>query len=133
MPTKRPAHQSISRTLINQSGDAMVAIELPALGTSDLRTMTSLLADVAPDWTAELHGICVDDASLVVLPDSADDQAGPTYVLSRDSVGYRVDQLHWDRLTEVGHFAGLAAAMGAIQRRVGFCLSVAVPSGATLH
>jgi hypothetical protein len=108
-----------------------IVADTPLLGAAELRMMTDFLADVAPDWDAELQG--VDDAALVVLPESGDDNAGPTYVLSRDTLGYRVDQLHWDRLTEVGHFAALTAAMFAIQHRVGFCLSLAIPPGATLH
>lgn len=121
------------RSALTSSQRPVVSVEPAALGTAELRALTDALADVAPMWTVELQGICVEEASLIVLPDGGDDMIGPSYALSRETFGYRVDQVHWDRMTEVGQYADFADAVQAIRHRVSLCVPAMVPAHATLH
>ncbi len=88
------------------------------LGLAELGIVEQALADVASHWSVELDGVSVENTSLVVLPDSGDDAMGPSFVISRESLGFRLDQLHWDLMQEIGTFAILADAIAAIRVRL---------------
>src|SRR4051812_26731868 len=88
------------------------------IGLSELRFVRDVVAEFAPDWTAELDGICTDEATIVVVPENGDDEAGPSFVISRESYGYRLDQVHWDTIRDVGLFAALADVMIAVRQRL---------------
>jgi hypothetical protein len=89
--------------------------EIQPLGLTDLRFVRDAIESFAPDWTAELAGICVDEATVVVVPESGDDASGPSFVISRDSFSYRLDRIHWDLMNEVGSFASLGDVMTAVR------------------
>lgn len=125
MSGKRPA--------LTPSERPVVSVEPTALGTAELRTLAETLADISPLWTVELQGICVEEASLIVLPDGGDDMIGPSYALSRETFGYRVDQVHWDRMSEVGQYASFADAVQAIRQRISLCMPLIMPANPTLH
>jgi len=91
------------------------------------------MAEIAPEWSVELQGICADEAILVLLPDGGDDANGASFVISRETYGFRLDQVHWDSMTEVGVFASLNAVIDAVRPRVAFCTATAAPAGVTLH
>ena len=112
---------------------AAFAAQIPPLGGADLALAQRALGDVAPDWTVELAGTCSEEATLVVVPDDGDDAAGPSFVISRESYGLRLDQLHWDDATEVGVFASLTEVLEVLVSRLAFCIDVIVPSAVTLH
>ena len=80
------------------------------------RLVQRAMAEIAPDWAVELEGICTEEATLVVVPEDGDDAIGPSFVISRETYGLRVDQVHWDALTEVGVFASLARRRAALRR-----------------
>ena len=40
-------------------------------------------------------GICANEATLVVTPEDGDDETGPSFVISRETYGLRLDQVHW--------------------------------------
>ena len=54
------------------------------------------MAEIAPDWSVELQGICAEEATLVLMPDGGDDANGPSFVISQETFGFRMDQVHWD-------------------------------------
>lgn len=109
------------------------AAQIPPLGDADLAYVQRAMGEIAPDWSVELEGICTEEATLVVMPEDGDDAAGPTFVVSRETYGLRVNQLHWDVLTEVGVFTSLADVVTALQVRLAFCIDMAVPALVTLH
>jgi hypothetical protein len=110
-----------------------LAAQVPALGDADLIYMQRAIAEIAPDWAVELEGICAEEATLVVVPDDGDDASGPSFVVSRETYGLRVNQVHWDVVTEVGVFASLTDVITALQVRLAFCIDMAVPASVTLH
>jgi|GEM_PF-2611002 len=125
MSTKRPETQS--------SLDLAFTMRARALGDADLASMQFVLGEIAPEWSVELQGICAEEASLVLLPEDGDDTNGPSFVISRESYGFRLDQVHWDTMTEVGVFSSLCGVVSALRPRLAFCIAMAVPAGVTLH
>jgi hypothetical protein len=125
MPIKRFGQQT--------SPKAALAIPVRPLGDNDVAVVQIALHETAPGWSVELHGICTDEATLVVLPDGGDDAMGPSFLISRDSYGLRLDQVHWDVLTEVGMFSSLTEVVDALHPRLEFCASQGAPASATLH
>jgi hypothetical protein len=61
-------------------------------------------AKIAPDWAVALESICADETTLVLVPDDGDEKSEPSFVISQEAYGLRVDQVHWDEVTEIGVF-----------------------------
>jgi hypothetical protein len=110
-----------------------ITMHIRPIGATDLGFVQRAMAQIAPSWSVELHGICVDDATLVLLPADGDDANGPSFMISRESYGFRVDQVHWDVVTEVGVFPALNDVVGALGVRLAFFPDQAVPGSATVH
>ena len=50
------------------------------------------------------------------FPRSGDDSTGPSFVVSREGFGYRLDQVHWDDMRDVGMFSTLADTIAAVRQ-----------------
>lgn len=124
---------SVKRPTSDLGRPAIIAVNSSPLGTVELRAMTDALADIAPGWTVDLLGICVEEATLVVLPEGGDDRLGPSFILSREAFGYRVDQVHWDLLTEIGHFTVFSEAAATIRQCVRLSIPMTVPPSVMCH
>ena len=124
---------SIKRPGVQTSPDLAFTVRVRPLADADLVTMQFAIAEIAPEWSVELQGICSEEAILVLLPNAADDANGPSFVISRETYGFRLDQVHWDTMTEVGVFPSLSNIVSALRPRVAFCTAMAAPAGVTLH
>ncbi len=109
------------------------AARIAPLGQTELAFLQRAMADIAPDWAVALEGTSAEEATLVVVPEDGDDATGPSFVVSRETYGLRVDQVHWDTLTEVGVYAALADVVTALQVRLAFCIDTTVPASITIH
>ncbi|WP_428486590.1 hypothetical protein [Rhodopila sp.] len=98
----------------------VIVVPPSPLGSAELDIMRNALLDVAPEWTVDLHGFCSDEATLILLPEDGDDAKGPSFVISRENFGFRLDQLHWDEMHEVGIYSALTETVAAIQVRLTF-------------
>ncbi len=125
MTTKRPGFQTYQ----------MPAFSVPVrpIGDADLVRLQVAMAEIAPDWSVELQGICADEATLVVLPDGGDDAVGPSFVVSRESYRFRLDQVHWDVVTELGAFVSLDDVAAALGVRLAFYSEATLVPSATVH
>ena len=103
------------------------------IGEAELSLVQMVMARIASDWSVELQGVCTDEAVLVLLPDGGDDAMGPSFIISREAFCFRLDQLHWDRLTELGVFSSLLDIMATLRPRLAFCSVHAVPASVTVH
>jgi hypothetical protein len=103
------------------------------IGASDLDFVQRAMAEIAPEWSVELQGICVDEATLVLLPESGDDAMGPSFLISRETYGFRLDEVHWDLLTEFGVFASLNDVVTTLGVRLAFFPDVTTPASVTVH
>ena len=103
------------------------------LGSLELSLFRSVIGVIAPDWTVELHGFCAGEASLIVVPDSGEDLTGPSFAVTRESYGFRLDRVHWDVMTEVGVYSALPDVLAAIRRQLAFCSGVANSGSVTIH
>ena len=112
---------------------ATFAAQVPPLGEADLVYLRRAMGEIAPDWAVELEGLCAQETTLVVVPEDGDDIMGPSFVISRETYGLRVNQVHWDTVTEVGVFASLNDVITALQVRLAFCTDMTVPASVTLH
>jgi hypothetical protein len=112
---------------------ANFAAQIPPLGDADLAYVQRAMAEIAPDWSVELEGVSTAEAVLVAVPEDGDDAMGPSFVVSRETYGLRVNQLHWDILTEVGVFSSLRDVVMALQVRLAFCTDATAPASVTLH
>jgi hypothetical protein len=124
---------SIKRRFEHVSFPMAFTAQVPPLAEADLAVVQRAMAEIAPDWAVQLDGICADEATLVLVPDDGDDAAGPSFVISRETYGLRVDQVHWDAVTEVGVFASLNDVLEVLRIRLTFCSDSAVPASVTLH
>jgi hypothetical protein len=129
----REIAMSIKRLGYHTSQDSTFAAPARPLGDSDLALVQSGMAEIAPEWSVELHGICVEEATLVLLPEGGDDAMGPSFMISRETYGFRLDQVHWDVLTEFGVFASLNDVVAALGVRLAFAPGMAVPDSVTIH
>jgi hypothetical protein len=125
MSTKRSSFQTLEH----------VAFTAPVrpIGTSDLDFVQRAMTEIAPDWSVELQGICIDEATLVLLPEAGDDAMGPSFLISRETYGFRLDEVHWDVLTEFGVFASLNDVVTTIGVRLAFFPDVTIPASVTVH
>ena len=112
---------------------SVTVVSVEPIGLGELRYLRDALAEFAPDWCAELDGICADEATLVVVPDSGDDMTGPSFVVSRESYGYRLDLVHWDNMQGIGLFPSLVDIMAAIRTRLSLDMARLHPGTASLH
>jgi hypothetical protein len=103
------------------------------LAQADVTLVQRAIADIAPEWSVELHGLCAEEATLVLLPDGGDDARGPSFLISQDGTGYVVDQVHWDLVTEIGIFTSRDAAMAAVCACLGLYIAGDAPRPYTLH
>jgi hypothetical protein len=130
-------HQEIvmsrKRHLDPASGTAPCAAPVRWLVQADVTLVQRSIADIAPEWTVELHGLCAEEATLVLLPEGGDDAMGPSFLISQDGTGYLVDQVHWDLVSEIGIFPSLAAAMAAVCACLGLYIAGDAPRPYTLH
>ncbi len=84
----------------------------------DLDLVLALLTEVAPDWSAELNCSSLDESTIVVLPEGANDLIGPAFVLHRSQGRVRLDQFRWDEYRELGGFHSLDLALAALRTRL---------------
>jgi hypothetical protein len=124
---------SMKRRIEQVSVETAFAAPIAPLGMADLALVQRAMAKITPDWAVALAGTSTEEATLVVVPDDGDDRAGPSFVISRETYGIRVDQVHWDAVTEVGVYASLRDAVDVLRLRVAFCLDRTVPGSVTLH
>ena len=71
----------------------VIASTVGPLGDAELSLAVVALADIAPQWSVELQGICSEQTTLVLLPEDGDDENGPSFVVSREAYGFRLDQI----------------------------------------
>jgi len=112
---------------------ATFAAQIPPLGETERTYVQQAMAAIAPDWSVEKDGVSAEDATLVVVPDDGDDASGPSFVISRETYGLRVNQVHWDVVTEVGVFASLTDVVTALQARLAFCTDKTTPPSISVH
>ncbi len=124
---------SIKRRIEPNSLVTTFAAPVPPLGDTDLALVQRAMAEIAPDWAVALESICVGETTLVLVPDDGDDRSGPSFVISREAYGLRVDQVHWDEVTEIGVFASLTDILQVLRLRLAFFIDSAVPASATIH
>src|SRR5690242_12839890 len=110
-----------------------VAVPVPPLGAADQAFFQSVINDVAPGWAVELQGICTDEASLILVPEGGEDELGPSFSVTRESYGFRLDQVQWDEMTELGIYASLREVLDTICHRLAFCADIICPDYVTIH
>jgi hypothetical protein len=124
---------SIKRSGVQTNSYVTFAAPVRPIGASDLDFVQRAMAEIAPQWSVELQGICVDEATLVLLPEDGDDAKGPSFLVSRETYGFRLDQVHWDVLTELGVFGSLNDVVTTLGVRLAFFPEMAVPASVTVH
>ena len=85
---------------------------------SDLDVVRTLLAEMAPGWSAELNHASPDETTIVVIPEGANDLIGPAFVLHRSQGSVRLDQFRWDEYRKLGGFRSLDGALAALRARL---------------
>jgi hypothetical protein len=125
MSMKRVRQQTSLKTALDAA--------FSSLGNSDVIFVQFALDVIAPDWSADLGGIFADEATLVLVPCGGDDEIGPSFLISRETYGFRLDQVHWDVMLEVGVFPSLIDVVGALKARLASCAALTAPASAMLH
>jgi hypothetical protein len=89
----------------------------------DLDVVVAMLAEVAPDWSAELNQAGPDESTIVVLPKGASDLIGPAFVLHRIRGRVHLDQFRWDEYRKLGGFRCLDDALVPLRARLTLLIS----------
>jgi hypothetical protein len=110
-----------------------LALKPAAFSNRDLQIVEAMLADIAPQWSVELHGTSAEDTSLIILPEDGEDSLGPSLMISREDYGLRLDQIHWDELTEMGTFSTLGDVVDAIAGILQTYSDFKLPASVTIH
>jgi hypothetical protein len=121
------------RAVLASGAPIPVALAAQPISARDLKVVALMIADIAPDWSVELHGISLEDSSLIVLPEDGEDENGPSFAISRDGYSLRLDQIHWDELTELGCFATMGELLDAMARALSAFTDFHRPRSITLH
>jgi hypothetical protein len=87
-------------------------------GDRDVAYASGAIADVAPLWSVELHEAFPGEASLMLMPEAADDAIGPTFVLHNRAGAFQLDQYQWDIYSEIGAYGSLHDAVHAVRRKL---------------
>lgn len=124
---------TIKRPSLPAVPDLAFTVRVRPIANADLEWLQLAMNEIAPGWSVEMHGICSDEATLVLLPFAGDDRGGPSFVISRETYGFQLDQVHWDTMTEVGVFTSMGDIVAALHPRLAFCTAMAAPAGVTLH
>ena len=124
---------SIKRPGFQTNEDLAFTAPVRPIGDADLDFVQRAMAEIAPEWTVEMGGICADEATLVLLPEGGDDAMGPSFMISRETYGFSLDQLHWDVMTELGVFASLNDVVATLGVRLASFPGTMVPASVTLH
>jgi hypothetical protein len=101
--------------------------KLNLLTWDDLDVVVALLAEIAPGWSAELNHASVDESTIVVVPEGANDLIGPAFVLTRTRAGVELSQFRWDEFRKLGDFLFLNGALTAMAARIVPLVSRVVP------
>jgi hypothetical protein len=124
---------SIKPPGIQTSQDLAFSVRVRPIGGADLEMVQAAMAEAAPEWSVELQDICIGEATLVLLPEDGEDAMGPSFMVSRETYGFRVDQVHWDVVTEVGVFVSMSDVVDVLRLRLAFCGGLKAPASVTLH
>jgi hypothetical protein len=124
---------SYKRSSGETSPKTAIVVSVPPLGVADQAFFQSVINDVVPGWSVELDGICADQASLILVPDGGEDDLGPCFCVTRESYGFRIDQVQWDEMTEVGIYASLREVLDTICHRLAFQADTIRPGSVTIH
>lgn len=125
MSIKRPGFQTIQ--------DLAFTVGVEPLSAADRAFLEQAMMEIAPDLSVELHGVCADAAFLILLPEDGDDAKGPSFMISRETFGFRLDQVHWDAVTEVGVFASLNDVVTVLGVRLAAFPDGTAPASVTVH
>ena len=124
---------SIKRPGFQTNEDLAFTAPVRPIGDADLDFVQRAMAEIAPEWTVEMGGICADEATLVLLPEGGDDAMGPSFMISRETYGFRIDQVHWDEVTEIGVYATMHDIVDVLRLRLAFCAGLEAPVSVTVH
>ncbi|MSO99898.1 MAG: hypothetical protein EXR07_02425 [Acetobacteraceae bacterium] len=94
-----------------------------ALTWVDLNRVRVAVAEIAPRWSAELNQASLDDSTIVVLPEGANDLLGPAFVLHRTGGRVHLDQFRWDEYRKLGGFGSLDEALSVMRARLALLVS----------
>ena len=84
----------------------------------DLDAVDGMLAEIAPRWSAELTQAAIDESTIVVMPEGANDLIGPAFVLHRTHGRVHLDQFRWDEYRKLGGYRSLDDALAALRTRL---------------
>jgi hypothetical protein len=125
MPVARSAPQQSQR----RSPDPVAE----PLGITQQFYIADAIAGAAPDWSVELYSDMPGTGTIIIMPDAADDDIGPTYFVHREGHTLCLDQLHWDSYSSVGRFADINGVAQALRNQLLSHASPAMPESRTLH
>ena len=122
-----PAARFANQNMLHLTHDAAPE----PLGVAHQFHIADAIASAAPDWSVELYSDMPGTGTIIIMPDDADDETGPTYFVHREGDMLCLDQLHWDSYSSVGRFADLDGVTQALCDRL--LVQPPTPVSPTLH
>jgi len=130
-----PPEMTMSMPRLTQRQDTQPAGARPveALGTQHRIYLASAIAATAPDWSVELYDEALGPSTIIIMPEAADDEIGPTYFVHLEDAAFCLDQLHWDSYSSVGRFSDLHDVARALRTRLLCLATMTTPGSLTVH
>ncbi len=91
--------------------------------------LSAVIAELTPDWSAELHYCALGEPLIVILPDDLDDPAGTSIIVRRDDAMFHLEELYGDTYRKLGEHRRWPDVLRAVRAR----LIWDMPFPATLH
>ena len=104
-----------------------------SLGADHLGHLACTVAATAPNWTVELYDEALGTATIIIMPEDADDEIGPTSFVHREGGAFCLDQLHWDSYSALGRFEDLGDVARAVRARLLSQSLMVMPTSMTIH
>ncbi len=107
--------------LIGQLADhrTQPPISRPApLGPEQCRHLAAVVAELAPDWSVDLHHDVLGNATIVILPDGADDANGPSLFVHREGAAFHLEELRWGAYRKLGEYPAWGDVLRAVRIRL---------------
>ena len=110
-----------------------MVVNISLIDARELSQIATVVAAVAPRWSVELHEASAADSSVVVMPEFADDDLGPTFIVRKEGEAFCLDQFCFDTYATLGGFASLRELVANLRSRLALLTAFARPVSELVH
>lgn len=103
--------------IINLRRDPPVSGPEP-LGQEQCRQVAAVVAELVSDWSVGLHQDILGNPTIVIVPQSLDDAAGPTLFVHREGATLHIEETRWGEYRKLDEYRLWADVLRAVRIRL---------------